>query len=178
MYDASSDAKNIAVPAISCGLPQRPNAVRCEAPGASTGPPGARRLPSRLCQRQIFETAFNTPRTLEEILGNNDEQLFDLQSDPEEMRNLALEPETNRDTILRMNGLLNDLIAKEVGVNDGRFLAQLGVGSRALTGSDASGKKLGKRVGCAGCVTDRRSARNHRRSSMALGHILERREAS
>jgi hypothetical protein len=27
-------------------------------------------------------------------------------------------------TILRMNGLLNDLIAKEVGVNDGRFLPQ------------------------------------------------------
>jgi hypothetical protein len=27
-------------------------------------------------------------------------------------------------TILRLNGLLNDLIAKEVGVNDGRFLPQ------------------------------------------------------
>jgi arylsulfatase len=84
---------------------------------------------------------FNTPRTLEEILGNNDVQLFDLQSNPEELRNLALEPEKNRDTILRMNGLLNDLIAKEVGVNVGRFLTQLGVGSRALTGGDTSGKK-------------------------------------
>ena len=38
------------------------------------------------------------------------------------MHNLALEPEQNRATILRMNELLNDLIAKEVGVNDGRFL--------------------------------------------------------
>jgi hypothetical protein len=37
------------------------------------------------------------------------------------MRNLALEPEKNRDTILRMNGLLNDLIAKEVGVNRRAF---------------------------------------------------------
>jgi len=91
--------------------------------------------------RYYAPTAFNTPRTLDEILGNNDVQLFDLQSDPEEMRNLALEPEKNRDTILRMNGLLNDLIAKEVGVNDGRFLTQLGVGSRALTGGDASRKK-------------------------------------
>jgi hypothetical protein len=26
---------------------------------------------------------------------------------------------------LRMNELLNDMIAKEVGVNDGRFLAQI-----------------------------------------------------
>ena len=52
-------------------------------------------------------------------------QLFDLQDDPEEMRNLALEPDKNRETILRMNGLLNDLMAKEVGVNDGRFLTQV-----------------------------------------------------
>ena len=38
------------------------------------------------------------------------------------MHNLALEPEKNRETILRMNELLNDLIAKEVGVNDDHFL--------------------------------------------------------
>jgi hypothetical protein len=36
---------------------------------------------------------------------------------------LAVEPEKNRATLLRMNTLLNELIAKEVGVNDGRFLA-------------------------------------------------------
>jgi hypothetical protein len=45
------------------------------------------------------------------------------------MRNLALEPEQNRATILRMNELLNDLIAKEVGVNDGRFLTGV-IGSK------------------------------------------------
>jgi hypothetical protein len=61
-------------------------------------------------------SAFNTPQTQEEIMSNNDVQLFDLQSDPEEMHNLVLEPEKNRATILRMNGLLNDLTAKEVGV--------------------------------------------------------------
>ena len=33
------------------------------------------------------------------------------------------EPQKNRETILRMNELLNSLIAKEVGANDGRFLA-------------------------------------------------------
>jgi hypothetical protein len=38
------------------------------------------------------------------------------------MHNLAIEPEKNRETILRMNELLNELIAKEVGVNDGRLL--------------------------------------------------------
>jgi arylsulfatase len=74
--------------------------------------------------RYYAPTAFNTPRTLEEIFRNNDVQLFDLQNDPEEIHNLALEPDKNRALILRMNELLNDLIAKEVGVNDGRFLTQ------------------------------------------------------
>jgi arylsulfatase len=72
--------------------------------------------------RYYSPTAFNTPTTLDQILKHNDVQLFDLQSDPEEMHNLALEPEKNRETILRMNQLLNDLIAKEIGANDGQFL--------------------------------------------------------
>jgi len=75
--------------------------------------------------RYYAPTGFNTPRTLEEITANNDVQLFDLQNDPEEMHNLADEPEKNRETILRMNALLNDMIAKEVGLNDGRVLAQI-----------------------------------------------------
>ncbi len=74
--------------------------------------------------RYYAPAAFNTPQTLEEIFNNNDVQLFDLESDPGEAHNLALAPEEQRSTILRMNGLLNDLIAKEVGVNDGRFLPQ------------------------------------------------------
>jgi hypothetical protein len=73
--------------------------------------------------RYYAPTAFNAPQTLEDIFKNNDVQLFDLQSDPEEMHTLAAEPEKNRALLLRMNGLLNELIAKEVGVNDGRFLA-------------------------------------------------------
>ena len=73
--------------------------------------------------RYYSPTAFNTPQSLEEIFKNNDVQLFDLENDPDEMHNLAVEPDKNRATLLRMNGLLNELIAKEVGVNDGRFLA-------------------------------------------------------
>jgi arylsulfatase A-like enzyme len=74
--------------------------------------------------RYYSPKTFNTPRTLEDIFKNNDVQLFDLANDPEEMRNLVLDPEANRTTILRMNELLNDLITKEVGVNDGRFMAK------------------------------------------------------
>jgi arylsulfatase len=69
--------------------------------------------------------SFNTPRTLEEIMASNDVQLFDLQNDPEEMHNLANEPEKNQETILRMNELLNHMIANEVGVNDGQFLVSI-----------------------------------------------------
>ena len=46
--------------------------------------------------RYYAPAAFNTPQTLEEILKNNDVQLFDLENDPNEMHNLALEPEKNR----------------------------------------------------------------------------------
>jgi len=67
---------------------------------------------------------FNTPQTLKEIFEHNDVQLFDLENDPDEMHNLAVEGEKNRALILRMNGLLNDLIAKEVGFNDNRFLPE------------------------------------------------------
>ena len=65
---------------------------------------------------------FNTPKTLEEILAWNDLELFDLKVDPEEKNNLALNPKQHKELILRMNALLNELIAREVGVNDGQFL--------------------------------------------------------
>jgi arylsulfatase len=68
--------------------------------------------------------AFNTPRTLDQLFEHNDVQVFDAKNDPEEMQNLALDRDKHKDTILRLNGLLNDLMAREVGVNDGRFLPE------------------------------------------------------
>ena len=41
-------------------------------------------------------TAYNTPRTMEEIFKNNDVQLFDLQNDSLEVQNLALDREKNQ----------------------------------------------------------------------------------
>jgi arylsulfatase A-like enzyme len=73
--------------------------------------------------RYYSPLAFNTPQTLDEIFQNNDVQLFDLETDPDEIHNLAVDRVKNGATILRMNALLNELIAREVGVNDGRFLA-------------------------------------------------------
>jgi arylsulfatase len=72
--------------------------------------------------RYYAPAAFNTPQTLDEIFKQNDVQLFDLKNDPDELHNLALESDKHKDEILRMNALLNDLMAKEVGKNDGAFL--------------------------------------------------------
>src|SRR5262249_5389643 len=68
--------------------------------------------------------AFNTPTTMEELLKFNDVQLFDLKEDPGETRNLILEPDKNKQLAMRLNDLLNDLMAKEVGTNDGKFLPE------------------------------------------------------
>jgi arylsulfatase len=74
--------------------------------------------------RYYAPTACNTPHTLDEIFNHNDVQLFDLQNDPAEVQNLALDRDRNRDLILRMNGLLNELMEKEVGPNHCQLLAK------------------------------------------------------
>jgi hypothetical protein len=60
--------------------------------------------------------------TFEELVGNNDLELFDLERDPDEMVNLAVDTGANRELILHKNELLNRLIAREVGDNNGSFL--------------------------------------------------------
>jgi arylsulfatase len=75
--------------------------------------------------RYYAPSTFNAPKTLEQIFKYNDVQLFDLKEDPDEVHNLALDPEKNRETILRMNEMLNDLMTREVGVNDGKFLPEV-----------------------------------------------------
>jgi arylsulfatase A-like enzyme len=72
--------------------------------------------------RYYAPTTANTPQTLAEILDKNDLQLFDLYDDPGEVHNLALEPEKYEATILKMNAVLNELMAKEVGVDSSRLL--------------------------------------------------------
>lgn len=49
-------------------------------------------------------------------------ELYDTETDPGETRNLAADPEAVRDLILQMNGKLNRLIAREIGIDDGRHM--------------------------------------------------------
>mgnify|MGYP003583954177 FL=1 len=72
--------------------------------------------------RYFSPVGFNTPKTLEELLAKNDLEVYDLQADPDEMANLALDPKKNGELILALNQVINGRIAEEVGVDDGSFL--------------------------------------------------------
>jgi arylsulfatase A-like enzyme len=72
--------------------------------------------------RYFGQTDFNTPATLEDLLARNDVELYDLQEDPDEMDNLAMDPKNRGELLTALNKLTNDLILAEVGVDDGSFL--------------------------------------------------------
>ncbi len=61
----------------------------------------------------------HVPRSLEELQANNDLELFDLETDPSEMRNLAKD---NTDLLVAMNDKLNALIESEVGEDIGQMM--------------------------------------------------------
>ena len=63
----------------------------------------------------------NRPTSIEEIMKANDVELFDLDKDPDEVINLALDKK-NQDLLLAMNDKLNRLIDNEVGNDNGSHL--------------------------------------------------------
>jgi arylsulfatase A-like enzyme len=77
--------------------------------------------------RYVFARYFspkqhNRPKTIEELLRVNDVELFDLQSDPNEMNNLAASGGQHREVVVAMNDKLNRLIDAEVGEDRGQML--------------------------------------------------------
>ena len=72
--------------------------------------------------RYFSPNQHNQPQTLNGIFQLNDVELFDLESDPDEMRNLAVKRKKHGDLLLAMNEKMNRLIETEVGVDDGSFL--------------------------------------------------------
>ena len=63
----------------------------------------------------------NRPESLDDLRSDNDVELFDLQSDPSEIDNLATSAEHDAQ-LLAMNDKLNAIMDREYGVDDGREL--------------------------------------------------------
>jgi arylsulfatase len=69
--------------------------------------------------RYFKVTEHHQPRDWETLLARNDLELYDTQQDPDEIVNLAAQPEAHRDRILALNAKINALIDTEVGADDG-----------------------------------------------------------
>lgn len=72
--------------------------------------------------RYFSPLKFNTPTSIEQLLANNDVELYDLVNDPDELNNLAANPKLSGDLLFALNQNLNLLISQEVGIDDGHFL--------------------------------------------------------
>ncbi len=64
----------------------------------------------------------NRPASMESLVQLNDVELFDLQRDPHELDNLAMDRKKNGELMLAMNAKLNKLIDAEVGEDVGQML--------------------------------------------------------
>lgn len=75
--------------------------------------------------RYFAPTERNSPQTLAELFAGNDVELFDLSTDPGEMKNLALDSQANAQILLTMNAKLESAIREEIGKDDGREMPNL-----------------------------------------------------
>ncbi len=71
--------------------------------------------------RYFSPVAHNLPSTWEALTRANDIEFYDLRKDPNETKNLAIDPQY-RDRIMAANRQLQQLITSEIGVDDGSFL--------------------------------------------------------
>jgi len=64
----------------------------------------------------------NRPTTFEDLYRDNDIELYDINADPLEMNNLAMDSRQHREVVIAMNDKLNRLIDAEVGEDRGQML--------------------------------------------------------
>jgi arylsulfatase len=78
----------------------------------------------------------NKPADLTQLYETNDVELFDLQTDPAETRNLGAERDKNADLIATMSGKLEALIKAEIGDDNGREMPEVGKVSWTIDRAD------------------------------------------
>jgi arylsulfatase len=67
----------------------------------------------------------NRPATIDDLYKANDVELFDLQTDPRETVNLAVNREKNGESITAMSAKLEAAIKAEIGIDDGREMPEV-----------------------------------------------------
>ncbi len=67
----------------------------------------------------------NSPSSIDELFKWNDVELYDLDRDPGEVNNLAIDREKDAELIMVMNGKLEAVIKAEIGKDDGRELPDI-----------------------------------------------------
>jgi hypothetical protein len=72
--------------------------------------------------RYFSPIEFNRPISYEDLVAKNNLEVYDLQEDPEETRNLAQDGKAKAELMMALNETLNGRIDEEVGVDDGSFL--------------------------------------------------------
>jgi len=70
--------------------------------------------------RYFAPSQHHIPRDWDTLLRYNQLELYDTQTDPDEIINLAATPEAHKDLILSLNDKVNALIMDEIGFDDGR----------------------------------------------------------
>ena len=67
------------------------------------------------------------PQSFAELIASHDIELYDTHTDPGETTNLAVDPYAVQSEIERLNALINQLVADEVGIDDGSFALTFGI---------------------------------------------------
>lgn len=70
--------------------------------------------------RYFKPSEHHIPKDWQTLLAHNELELYDTKSDPDEIVNLAADPEAHKELILRLNAMTNALIMDEIGFDDGR----------------------------------------------------------